>query len=349
MALFFSEWIGQIPYLDNKYLAALAIILFFIILARLVLLFFSFYLKRIAGKTETKIDDLIFDYTRKPLFYFVLVYGFKLALMHLEIDGIMTSVVNTAMAVVFLYILTRVLDVIIEGWGTTFAEKTETKIDEVLLPLFHKAAKVVFVIVGFMWILHIWGVDITPYLAGVGISGIVLGLALQDSLKNVFGGINLLLDKTYLIGDKIKLENGEVGKISEIGLRSTKIVTFDNEVLYVPNGYLANAQVKNYARPDNKVRVKVEFGVEYGSDVTKVKKVVLDAVTKIEGVLNEPAATVNFLEMGDYALKFRASFWVKHWDQGFSKKAEATTAIYNVLNKKKIGIPFPTQIVHIKK
>ena len=79
------------------------------------------------------------------------------------------------------------------------------------------------------------------------------------------------------------MESGEVGTIHDIGLRSTKLVNFDNEIIYVPNGYLANSRVQNYTRPSPKVRVSVDFGVEYGSDIEKVKKVVLNVVNKMEG------------------------------------------------------------------
>ena len=130
------------------------------------------------------------------------------------------------MALLFLWIILCSMDIIIQTWGDAFARKTKTHIDEVLLPLFHKTNKVIIVMIAVMWILHLWGVDITPYLAGVGISGLVLGLALQDALKNVFGGIALILDKSFNIGDAIRLESGDTGVVQEIGLRSTKILTY---------------------------------------------------------------------------------------------------------------------------
>jgi small-conductance mechanosensitive channel len=172
---------------------------------------------------------------------------------------------------------------------------------------------------------------------------------LQDSLKNVFGGITLILDKTFRVGDKIKLESGEVGEIEDIGLRSTKLRTYDNELIYVPNGQLANARVQNYTRPTEMVRVSVVFGVEYGSDVKKVQKTVLGVIKKIKDILDKPEPTVQFLEMGDFSLNFAARFWVPRWDKSFGKKLEATEKIYDALNKAKIGIAFPTQTIYLKK
>lgn len=301
-----------------------------------------------ASKTETIIDDLIFKYTSKPIFFLILVFGLKLVLFNIGWHDKLENLVDNLLAVTFLFVLMRILDVIIEGWGITFSKRTESKLDDVLLPLFHKAAHIVFVIIALMWSLNIWGIDITPYLAGVGISGIVLGLALQDSLKNVLGGINLLIDKTYQIGDKIKLESGEVGIIHEIGLRSTKLMTFNNEIVFIPNGYLANSRVMNFTQPDTRVRGRVDFGVEYGTDVEKVRKVVIGTVSKIEGVAKKPAPAVQFFEMGDFALKFRVFFWVEHWDKEAAMQLKITEEVYNALNKAKITIPYPTHIVYHK-
>ncbi len=338
-----------LTFLSNIYYAALFIVALFVIIAQVVLLIFNLYLKHIAKKTTTNFDDMIFDQTKNPLFIFIVIIGVKFALEHMQIMGPFTKFVDSALAILFLYLLTRLVDVAIQTWGEVVAKKTDTPIDEILLPFLHKIVKVLFVIIGIIWMLHIWGVDITPYLAGAGIAGIILGLALQDSLKNILGGISLLLDKTYQVGDKIALENGEIGQIADIGLRSTKMVTYDNEVLYVPNGYMANSRVRNYTRPDPSVRVKVDFGVEYGSDVKFVQKTVLKVIGSIDGVKDEPAPAVNFLSMGDFALKFRATFWVKTWTEEFPKKVEATEKIYNALNKAKIGIPFPTQTVLLSK
>ena len=348
----FIEWINSLAVgtvFENKYLLSLLIVVAFAVLGRFFLFIFTQYLQRFASKTKNKIDDLVFHNVKGPLFLVLVGYGIKLGILNLHVNGTITKVVNSVMAIVFLYAIMKGIDIIVETWAITFSKRTKSNLDDVLLPMLQKVTKIVFVVIGLMWVLKIWNIDITPYLAGVGIGGIVLGLALQDSLKNVFGGISLLLDKTYKIGDKIQLESGEVGIIHDIGLRSTKIVNFDNEAIYVPNGYIANSRILNYTHPDSKVRTHVAFGVEYGSEVEKVRKLVMKIIQEMEGVMADPAPTVQFLEMGDFALKFRANFWVEKWNMAFDKKLEATEKIYNALRKAKIGIPFPTQTIHLKK
>ena len=162
--------------------------------------------------------------------------------------------------------------------------------------------------------LRVWGIDITPYLNRSGYQRGGAGIGAAGFAEERIWGISLLLDKTYQVGDKIKLESGEIGTIHDIGPRSTKIVTYDNEAIFVPNGYLTNSRVMNYTKPDPTVRMHVLFGAEYGTDVKKVKKLVLEIFGGIDGVLKEPAPTVHFMEMGDFALKFKANFWVDKWN-----------------------------------
>ena len=197
---YITNFLGTLPYgiyLTNRFVQAGIIIILTIILAKLLIFLFTRYFEKFAKKTKTNIDDLIVERTKKPLFYLILVYGLKLATLSLGVNGIVQKIVNSLLSLVFVFILLRALDVFLETWGASFAKKTKSNIDDVLLPLFHKSARVVFVIIAIMWVLAIWEIDIAPYLAGVGISGIVLGLALQDALKNIFGGITLVLDKTY--------------------------------------------------------------------------------------------------------------------------------------------------------
>jgi MscS family membrane protein len=139
-----------------------------------------------------------------------------------------------------------------------------------------------------------------------------------------------------------------MGEILDVGLRSTKLRTYDNEVIYIPNGQLANARVKNFTVPDLSVRVNVEFGVEYGSDTAKVRDVVLDAVKGTAGVREEPMPVVHFLKMSDFSLDFVARAWVNSYAEAYGMKVELTDVIYNALRKAGISIPFPTRTVYTR-
>ena len=124
--------------------------------------------------------------------------------------------------------------------------------------------------------------------------------------------------------------------------------TYDNEVIYIPNGFLANAKIKNFTHPDVSIRVNVEFGVEYGSDTEKVRQIVVETIKKIDKVIAEPEPIVQFLKMSDFSLDFIARAWVKEYTEAYSTKIRMTDEIYNALNKEGIGIPFPTRTVYTK-
>ncbi|MBU0460142.1 MAG: mechanosensitive ion channel family protein [Nanoarchaeota archaeon] len=346
------NWVNSLPYayyLQNKYVVSVLILIGAIILAKVIMFIFKKYIERLAKKTKNTVDDMIVEKTEKPIFFLIIALGLKGAVYNITTHSIANKLVDSLMALLFIFIIVRIIDIVVEAWAITFAKKTKTSLDDTLMPLAHKAVRVIFIIVALMWILSIWEINITPYLAGAGIAGLVLGMALQDTMKNVFGGITLILDKTFKEGDKVSIDETTIGTVHEIGLRSTKLVTFDNEVIYVPNGYLANTKVQNYTRPSPKVRVKVQFGVEYGTQVEKVKKTIIAVLKQDKGILSDPEPAVQFLAMGDSSLNFQAAFWVDNWNDSYSKKLAVTEAIYDALNKTKIGIPFPTRTVYIKK
>ena len=132
----------QFVFLENQYLAALFIVIMTAILGWLALFIFSRYLEKFAAKTETELDDMIFERTKHPVFYLILTGGLKLAFGYLGINGVLNLLMNSLMALVFVFVLARVVDVIINIWGKVVVHKTATKLDEVLLPLLHKFSKV---------------------------------------------------------------------------------------------------------------------------------------------------------------------------------------------------------------
>lgn len=158
----------------------------------------------------------------------------------------------------------------------------------------------------------------------------------------------MILDKSIKVGDLIYLDADTRGKVLAIGLRSTRILTFDNELIIVPNSKVADSKIQNIAEPDPKARVVIPFSVEYGSDVNKVKKIVLAEIKKVEHFIAEPEPIVRFIEMGQSSLNFKAYFYVDSFEFRWAAIDESNTRIYNLLNKAGIGIPFPQMDVHLK-
>jgi len=335
--------------IGNIYLKFLFILVVSVLVALLVKFIMRQVLKPLAKKTKTKIDDLVIKSISSIIFYVVLVLGFKIGIQHFQFEtSIYSNIVNSLFVLIIMVMILRIIANFSTHWLKEWASKTESTADDRLIPLVAKILKVVTIILGIFFIFDTWNINLSPLLATVGVAGIAIGFAVRDSLANILGGIQLVLDKTFKVGDKIELESGEMGVILDIGIRSTKLRTFDNEVIYIPNGSLANTKIKNFTVPDLTIRVGVNFGVEYGSDPEQVRNVILDAVKKIDTVIEEPAPVVQFLNMADSSLDFVARVWVKNYTDAYSTKLKVTDEIYKTLNKANIGIPFPTRTVFTK-
>ncbi|MFH1054031.1 MAG: mechanosensitive ion channel domain-containing protein [Candidatus Woesearchaeota archaeon] len=340
---------------EHRLLKSFILLVAFYVLSQLIVIIFEKIFLKIASRTKTDLDDQIVKVINRPLSFILLMVGIWLAVLSFGFaEKVETGLVNVIVTLVMIsiaFIISGVLNVIINNWGEHFASKTKSTFDDALLPIFHRFVKIVVYILALLYILDFWGVEIAPLLASLGIAGLAIAFALQKVLGNIFGGISMILDKSLKVGDTIKINDGQLtGKVLDVGLRSTKIMTFDNEVVVVPNGTLADSQIQNLVLPDPSARVTVDFGVEYGSDPDKVKVVALKSLKGIEGLIkDDPEPFVKFINMGDFALNFRLFFYVESYTQRFAAKDVATTNIYNNLKKAKIGIPFPTRTIYMKK
>lgn len=259
------------------------------------------------------------------------------------------SLLNAIFIIALTLFIGRIVISLISAWGHKFTEKTESNIDDQLLPLALGTARFIFYTFGFLIALSSMGANIGPIIASLGALSFALGFAVKDSLSNFMAGIFLVLEKSFMIGDKVDIPGIGLGFIYEIGLRTTKLRTFDHELIVIPNNILMNKEFKNFRLPDVKIRVVVKFGVAYGSDPDHVRAEILDEVGSIKGLLNDPAPSVDFLSMGDSSLDFQARFFVDNYGDQWDKKIECTDRIYKRLQRVGIDIPFPTRTLYLKK
>ncbi|MBM3199382.1 mechanosensitive ion channel family protein [Candidatus Woesearchaeota archaeon] len=342
----------------NKWLHAGLIFLGFFILSKAACWIMHHISPLLTSKTKTSIDDLIVEKIKIPMSWLIILLGIYISLVPLslpeKVNIVLDDVILSIVVIFVTFIVIKTTDVLIDAWGKDFAVKTRSSIDNALIPLFHKSSKVLFFILGIVALLKVWNFNVTSLLAGIGIAGMVLGLALKDSLANIFGGISIVIDKSLKVGDKVKINTGEQGIIEDIGLRSTKIRGYDNELVIVPNNVLANNVITNFSLPDLSNRVGVKFSVEYGSDVEKTKKVVLRSLQGMKHIVHNPKPQVILTGMADSGLNFVTFVWFT-WDKEstiddrYNVQEEATQRIYEALNKAKIGIPFPTRKVYMEK
>lgn len=340
-------------YISNPYLRALAIVAVVFIVLKLFVFILEKIILRATRKTKTDIDDKIVGKSSKPISLIILLIGVRFAMEEFAISEfvveIIANIIYSFMIILGGYIAYVVIDLGILAMWKRVSLKTKSEIDDALAGLIHSVLKVVWIVFVFLYLLSLWGIQIGPFLAGLGIGGIAIAFALKESLANIFGGVSIILDKTLKVGDVVFIEDQTKGEVLEIGIRATKINNFDNEVIIVPNAIVANSQIQNIGQPEPKSRVKVDFGVAYGSDVKEVKKIVMAELKKVKYFTNDPEPKIRFMTMADSSINFQALFYVESFEHRMNAIDEANTRIYNALNKAKIEIPFPQRDVHLKK
>ena len=340
-------------YIVNDYLRALVILIGLLIILRFVASFVERVFLKLVKKTKTNLDDLIIQKSSKPLTMILFFVSLKIALNELNLGEILlkniTATIYSGIVIFIGYLIYVLIDLLVFDAWAKISKKAGIGMSEGFSSLIHGVLKIILVIIILLYVLDLWGVEITPLLAGLGIAGLAVALALQPILGNIFSGIAIVSDKTISVGDLIYLDAETKGKVKKIGLRSTKIRTFDNELIIVPNSKLAESKIQNVALPEPKSRGIVKFGVAYGSNIEEVKKIVMKEIKSLKYVCKDPEPVIRFIEMADSALIFKAYFYVDSFELRFESIDEANTKIYNALNKNKINIPFPQMDVHLKK
>jgi len=338
---------------DVHYVKAIAIALGSYIAMQLVLWVSEEIFLKIAAKTKMEMDDVIVRRLRWPLALLVFFIGIRIAANVLQFSEranlMISEVANSLIVLGAAWVISRSLNIGMDSFGRKLAQRTKSPVDDGLLHIGHRFVGILFFFLAVTAILKVWGVQVGPLLASLGIAGIAVAFALQNTLGNIFGGVGILLDKSIRIGDTIQLDDGTVGRVTRISLRSTKIRSVNNELVIIPNGRFADSKIVNWSLPDRRLRVDVSFGVKYGSDIEKVKEVIGSLLKKDKEILQDPGPEVVFLRMSDSALDFSARFWISDIDKKVPMKDKATSAIYKALGKHKIEIPFPTRTVYLRK
>jgi len=226
-------------YIANDYFRSAAIAIVIIILARILVGIVLKTAAKLTSKTKTDLDDVIIKRASTPLTLIIFLLAIEIPLRELPLEEsvelLMSKIILSAVIVVVGYLVFILFDmVVLNGWNK-FMKKTKTKIDEALVKLIQQVLKYILIILILLYLLDFWGIQIGLLLAGLGIAGLAIALALQPVLANIFSGISMILDKSLRVGDLVYLDATNKGKVEHIGLRSTKLRTFDNELIIVPN------------------------------------------------------------------------------------------------------------------
>ncbi len=331
----------------------LAIIIASFVISKVVYHMTERYLKKLALKTKSEVDDILIRLLQKPLTYTIMLFGFQFAVNTLDVplslQMLFNQVISASIIAIAAGFLANLSDsIIIEVIGKKLASKTKTTADDEALPFLSKLIRYMIYVLAFIIILGEFNIQITPLVASLGIAGFAIGFAAKDTIGNLLAGFFILIDRPFVKGDRIEIK-GRVGEVVDIGLRTTRIKTPDYTYVILPNSDIISNEVVNYALPNIKLKVKIKIGVAYGTDPDKVKEILARVATEVPDVMQDPAPSAYFTGFGDSSLDFLLIAWVPDFRKKFGVTDQINTKINREFNKEGIDIPFPCRTVYLKK
>ncbi|MHC1781781.1 MAG: mechanosensitive ion channel family protein [Anaerolineaceae bacterium] len=230
-------------------------------------------LRRLPGDLE----DILFGILRAPILISILVFGLNKSLDNLSLTAEFNStkylVTTTIYILLVTHIIGRILRDVLVHYGEKWALRTESRVDDVLIPVLNLFGPVVLICAAAFIIFPLWGINVTSVLVGAGVIGLVLGLALQDTLNNIFSGLSLLIESPFKTGDLITLPDNRVCEVQRVGIRSTQLYSVaEHAVVYVPNKEFSSTILTNVSKPTVDQKCLLEITVESGQDLTGIQE-----------------------------------------------------------------------------
>lgn len=330
---------------------------FFLLLVGLFV-FFGLVARRIfqritlawARKTETKLDDILLAAVHRPILLWFLMGGAMAGVSLTHLDPPVIDLVNKAISVLLVLsivlVVARIATELLRNYGSRVPSLKP------MMGVSQRIARIFIWLIGGMFILNALGVSITPLLASLGIAGLAVALALQETLGNFFSGFYLMADRPIRTGDYVKLDSGVEGYVLDIGWRSTRIRELPNNVIVIPNSKLAQSTITNYYLPEPELAVLVNVSVAYGSDLKHVERVTIEVAKEVErevaGGIPAFEPFIRYNTFGDSGIGFTVIMRGKEFVDRFLITHEFMKRLHERYAKEGIEIPFPQRVVHMK-
>ncbi len=306
-------------------------------------------LSRFGWAEQGIVRAVLITHLEKPVTTTLVYFGLTLAVKVAELPFGANFLIQVLLSVIVVSWMRAALRLSSELLVRLSALPRFAAVEERTMPLFDLSAKLLTILFGSYALLLIWGINPVGWLASAGIVGIAVGFAAKDTLANLFSGFFIVADAPYKIGDYINLDSGERGKVSAIGLRSTRLMTRDDIEITIPNGVIAAAKIVNESGgPAQQMRQRIPVGVAYGSDVDQVCEVLLTVGQSHPEARQHPQPRVRMRGFGASSLDFELLIWIENPEDGGRIRHELLMATYKALNDAGIEIPYSKQDVYIK-
>ncbi|MEK7773457.1 MAG: mechanosensitive ion channel family protein [Deltaproteobacteria bacterium] len=321
----------------------------FLLLARFITIR---VLHRWAGKTATKADDIIIGSLKTPSIYWAIAIGIYVGLATSDLPAKYVVYPGKAINALVILSITVAIATLSEKIFNSYVQRMELPIPATGLA--QGILKGTIYIVGILIVLTVIGISITPLVTALGVGGLAVALALQDTLANLFAGIHILVEKSMRIGDFIKLETGQEGYIDDITWRTTRIRMLPNNMVIIPNNKLSQSIVTNYSMPEKRMSLPIPISVSYSSDPEIIEKILVEeakrAAGEVQGLLSAPEPSVRFIPgFGPSSLDFTLICHINEFVDQYLVQHELRKRIFKRFLKEGIEIPFPQRTVHMRK
>lgn len=334
----------------SQWLIAAGVILGAYIFTRMVYWFFKNIVKKLTSKSESKLDDILIDKIEEPVAFAITLFGIWYALRRVlnfsaEVyDGIdkgfyFLVILNIA------WLVARLVDAIIEQYLVPMTKKSESDMDDQILPILRKGIRIVIWLVGIIVGLNNAGFDLGAVLASLGIGGLAFALAAQDTVSNLFGGFTIFTDKPFTVNDRVEV-NGYDGVVEEIGIRSIRLRTLSGRLVTIPNSKVAHNAITNISSEPTR-KVVLNLGLTYDMDHEKVQKGLdlLKEISERHSDLIEDNTVRSFNAFGDFALNIIFIYYIKKSSDIMDTQTVMNMDILKTFAENGLDFAFPTQTI----
>ncbi|MEW6573130.1 MAG: mechanosensitive ion channel family protein [Bacillota bacterium] len=304
---------------------------------------------RVVRKTKWQGDEVIINSFRHIVVFWGFLAGVYGAIATIDLTPNVEEVLAKILLVLVILSATAVIMRMAGGFIDLYASKAEGVLPATTLIV--NITRLLVFVIGMLIILQSLGISITPILTALGVGGLAVALALQDTLSNLFSGIHIIASRQVKPGDYVRLETGEEGYVQDINWRNTTIKMLPNNMVIVPNAKLASAIVVNYHLPEQEMSVLVQVGVDYGSDLEKVERVTVETarevMREVPGGIPDYEPFIRYHTFADFSINFSVILRVKEFSDQYLVKHEFVKRLQKRYADEGIVIPFPIRTVYL--
>ncbi len=327
------------------------------LLTKLLIFVWEKLILPMAAKTDSSLDDHLAKNIHKPITRLMILGSLYLSALFTivtakEIKSFIDPVENILYLILVLFmanLIDAVLKSFIDWYLEDISSKTSTVLDDTLFPVLRKAGAVVIYFVAATVILGRFQVNLTGFLATAGVASLAIAFGAQETLANIIAGISILIDRSFHIGERVELNDGLIGDVVEIGLRSTRIMSLDQRLIIVPNKEVAGSRLINWSQPNPATRVKLKIGVGMDEDLERVKKIIVDVCKSNPDLSPKVDPVVIATGFGPYYIEILIIATVDDCRVAGLATDKLVIGLQEAFKREKVSLPYPIQDILLRK